>query len=323
MINGPALIGFVAVAEAGSVHAAARRLNISQAALSRRIQRLESDVGAPLFVRANRRLTLTPAGVRLLARTQVHLEGLTSALAEAKQEIRTGSPTVTFGCLPSISRLFLPKILAAFLRSHPDTRVRVFDSSANQVIGHVLDRTADFGISLLGTVPADLRQEVLGDDPLVLLVHKDHPLARKKSVTWRMLVGEPLIAGGGPSGNRSLMESVKAHIGVDLDWRHEVQHIPTAIEWTGAGIAHTITPRLTLGDDVPGHLRCVEISAPHISRRIGILWRAGEKLDPRAEALRRSIGGELRRKLTQQAKHSNRVQDSLTVSLGESSARNW
>jgi DNA-binding transcriptional LysR family regulator len=229
---------------------------------------------------------------------------------------------VTFGCLPSISRLFLPNILARFLRTHADTRIRTFDSSANQVIGHVLDRTADFGVSLLGVVPPELQQEALGDDPLVLLVHRDHPLAKKKSVSWNGLIGEPLIAGGGPSGNRALMESVRAHMGVDLDWRHEVQHIPTAIEWAGAGIALTITPRLTLGDEVPANLRCVEISSPQICRRIGILRRLGEPLSPTAEQLRRAIAGALRKKLVQERPGKSGRKPPVVVRLGNNSLFN-
>jgi len=320
MINGPALLGFVAVAETGSVHAAARRLNVSQAALSRRIQRLELDLGTPLFVRAGRRLELSAPGARLLTRAQGHLNGLAAALLDAKEEGRSGNATVTFGCLPSISRLLVPQVVARFLRLQPDTRLRIFDSSANQVISHVLDRTADFGVSLLGMVPGELSQETLGNDPLVLLVHRDHPLGARRSVSWRELVGQPLIAGGGPSGNRTLMESVKAHIDVDLDWRHEVQHIPTAIEWAGAGIAHTITPRLTLGDRLPSHLRRVEITSPRIARRIGILHRAGERLAPSAAALRREIAGVLRRKLTQSAAGRRGKDASVFVTLGQSSA---
>jgi len=320
MINGPALLGFVAVAETGSVHAAARRLNVSQAALSRRIQRLELDLGTPLFVRAGRRLELSAPGARLLARAQGHLNGLAAALLDAKEEGRSGNATVTFGCLPSISRLLVPQVVAKFLRGQPDTRLRIFDSSANQVISHVLDRTADFGVSLLGMVPGELSQETLGNDPLVLLVHRDHPLGARRSVSWRELVGQPLIAGGGPSGNRTLMESVKAHIDVDLDWRHEVQHIPTAIEWAGAGIANTITPRLTLGDRLPSHLRRVEITSPRIARRIGILHRAGERLTPSAAALRREIAGVLRRKLTQSAAGRRGKDASVFVTLGQSSA---
>jgi DNA-binding transcriptional LysR family regulator len=300
-INGPALAGFVAVAETGSVHAAARRLNMSQAALSRRLQRLEAEVGIPLFVRTGRRLNLSDAGASLLARTRPHLEGLTAALKEAKGRGKSARSSVTFGCLPSVSRVFLPDVVAAFLRERPDTRIRVFDSSANEIIDHVRARTADFGVSLLGMVPPELQQQFLAEDPFILLVHCEHRLAKRKSVTWRELVGEPLIAGGGPSGNRSLMESVRAHIGVDLNWRHEVQHIPTAVEWTSAGVAPTIAPRLMLDDGIPENLRGIEITSPLISRRIGILHRAGERLMPAAEALRRAVAASLRAKLVRKA----------------------
>jgi DNA-binding transcriptional LysR family regulator len=322
LINGPALLGFITVTEMGSVHGAARRLNISQTALTRRLQRLEAELGAPLFVRTGRRLTLSATGANLFARTRPHLDGLVAALQETKEEALSGKASVSFGCLPSVSRILLPEVVAGFLRKRPETRLKVYDSSANQVIGHVLDRTADFGVSLLGMAPPELSQEYLGEDPLVLFVHCDHPFAKAKSVTWSDLVGERLIAGGGPSGNRSLVESVRAHIGIDLTWRHEVQHIPTAIEWTGAGVGHTIAPGLIVGDRIPDNVRSVEIHAPQISRAIGILCRAGEKLSPDADMLRRSIAAMLRRKLAPSAGAAKpEPSRSILVRLGESSLR--
>jgi len=133
-------------------------------------------------------------------------------------------------------------------------------------------------------------------------------------------VGEPLIAGGGPSGNRSLMESVNAHIDIDLDWRHEVQHIPTAIEWTAAGIAHTIAPRLAVGDTPAQTLKCLEITSPPISRRIGILQRTGERMAPAAESLRRSIAAALRRKLAPERPPDRRQGGPIFVRLGQESS---
>lgn len=321
MINGPALLGFVTVAEVGSVHGAARRLNISQTALTRRLQQLEASLGTELFVRAGRRLSLSAHGMRLLAQTQPHIEGLLAALQEMKEEAKSGKASVNFGCLPSVSRILLPEVVASFLRKRPQTRLRVYDSSATQVIGRVIDRTADFGVSLLGMVPSELSQEYIGDDPLVLFVHRDHPFAKEKSLTWRDLIGERLIAGGGPSGNRSLMESVRASIGIDLDWSHEVQHIPTAIEWTGARIAHTIAPRLMVGDRLPEHVCSVEVNSPPISRSIGILHRAGEKLSEDADMLRRGIASTLRRKLAQGTGSKSEQSEPVRVRLGENAIR--
>lgn len=322
MINGPALLGFMTVAEVGSVHGAARRLNISQTALTRRLQRLEDEMGTPLFVRTGRRLSLSAHGTRLFVRTRPHLEALLAALHEMKEEAQSGNASVSFGCLPSVSRILLPEVVATFLRKRPDTRLKVYDSAATQVIGRVIERTADFGVSLLGMVPSELSQEYLGEDPLVLFVHADHPFAKLGSVTWRDLIGERLIAGGGPSGNRSLMESVRAHIGIDLDWAHEVQHIPTAIEWTGAGIALTIAPRLMVGDRLPANVRSVEIVSPQISRTIGILCRAGERLSPDADMLRRAIAAMLRKKLApSDGPAKSKPSQSIHVRLGENSLR--
>lgn len=317
MINGPALLGFITVTEVGSVHRAARRLNISQTALTRRLQRLEAELGAPLFVRNGRRLTLSPAGARLFARTRPHVESLVSALEETKKEAQSGQISVSFGCLPSVSRILLPELVAAFTRKRPETRLRVFDASANEVIGRVSERTADFGVSLLGMAPDDLSQDHVGDDPLMLFVHHEHRLARAGTVSWRDLVNERLIAGGGPSGNRSLVESVRAQIGIELDWRHEVQHIPTAIEWTGAGIALTIAPRLMMQDRVPENVRGVEIGSPPISRAIGVLCRRGEKLSPDADLLRREIAAMLRRKLAPPQDQAEPGQPPIRVRLGE------
>jgi DNA-binding transcriptional LysR family regulator len=320
MIDGPALISFITVAEVGSVHGAARRLNISQTALTRRLQRLEVEIGTPLFMRSGRRLALSTEGTQLFARAQPHVEALLAALQGVKEGVHSARSSVSFGCLPSVSRILVPNVVAGFLRERPDTRLKVYDSSANQVIGRVLDRTADFGVSLLGMVPAELSQEFLGEDPMVLFVHQDHPFAKANSVTWRNLIGERLIAGGGPSGNRSLIESVRAHIGFDLDWHHEVQHIPTAIEWTGAGIAHTIAPRLMVGDRIPDHVRSVEIGSPRICRTIGILRRAGHRLSPDADALRRAIAASLRRKLAHgESNKEPHSPESIHVRLGENS----
>ena len=317
MIDGPALLAFITVTEAGSVHQAARRLNLSQTALSRRLQRLEADLGMPLFVRTGRRLMLSPQGTQLLSRTRPHFEALAGALDEAKKQARSSNTTISFGCLPSVSRILLPDLVAAFTRKRPDMRLRVFDASANEIIGRVAGRTADFGVSLLGMVPDDLSQEFVGEDPLALFVHRSHPFAAAASVAWSQLPGERLIAGGGPSGNRSLIDSVRAQIGIELEWRHEVQHIPTAIEWTGAGVAHTIAPRLMMQDRLPPEVCCVDLVAPRITRAIGIVCRRGEKLSQEADILRRSIAAMLRKHLAPPAVADGGERQTVRVRLAE------
>src|SRR4051794_34798259 len=107
MIDAPALVGFVAIAETGSVHSAAKRLNVSQAALSRRVQRLEKALRVPLFLRQGRRVVLSDAGTRLLPDARAHLDGLMTALSAVSDDAQYGPRRVTFGCVPTVSRIIL------------------------------------------------------------------------------------------------------------------------------------------------------------------------------------------------------------------------
>lgn len=299
MIDAPALVGFVTIAETGSVHSAARRLNVSQAALSRRLQRLERALNARLFIRQGRRVILSDAGARLLPDARAHLDGLMTALSSISDDAQYGRPSVTFGCVPTVSRIVLSEVVSDFLRRRPQARIKTFDLSAVEVPKLVAAGKADFGIGMLGINSAGLNEQLIGEDPMILVVGRRHPLAHHRTVTWKMLSGQPLVASGSGSGIRSLLENVRNTLGIELNWQHEVQHLQTAIDWAAAGIALAILPRLALVDRPGNDLRIIRLADPPISRRIGVLTRPSEPLSAEADTLRRSIIGKLSEKLGQ------------------------
>lgn len=296
MIDAPALMGFVAIAETGGVHAAARRLNISQAALSRRLQRFEKALGVDLFLRQGRRVVLSEAGARLLPEARAHLDGLMTALSAISDDAQYGSPRVTVGCVPTVSRAVLTQVIASFVSRRRESRVKTFDLSALEVPLLVAQRRVDFGVGMLG-FNADLSEQFVGEDPMVLVVRQDHPLARQRAVPWSALAGQPLIATGAGSGVRGLLEGVRNTIGVELNWQHEVQHLQTAIDWAAAGIATAVLPRLALFNSAYDNLRVVRLTNPAISRRMGVLTRPSERLSRHADALRRSMTARLKETL--------------------------
>jgi DNA-binding transcriptional LysR family regulator len=289
MIDAPALVGFVAIAETGSVHSAAKRLNVSQAALSRRLQRLEKALRVPLFLRQGRRVVLSEAGTRLLPDARAHLDGLMTALSAVSDDAQYGPRRVTFGCVPTVSRIILTQVVAGFVGRHPDARIKAFDLSALEVPKLVAQRQADFGVGMLGINSADLNEQLIGEDPMVLVVRRDHALANQRTVPWAALAGQPLIATGSGSGVRGMLESVRNTIGVELNWQHEVQHLQTVVDWVAAGVANAVLPRLALYDCPRDNLRIIRLIDPPISRRMGVLTRPSEALSRDADALRRSI----------------------------------
>lgn len=297
MLDTPALTAFVAVVDSGSAHAAARRLGLSQAALSRRLQRLEASLGIKLFVRAGRGLALSEQGSLLLPKVRAHLEGLSGVLKSVRDTVRYGVPSVTLGCLPTLCTSVLPQALMAVNKRHPDIRLRIHDLSATEIRQNIADGSADVAITYLGIEERGFSQQAIIEEPMVLVVAKGHDLARQTHLPWRALSGLDLIGIGPQSGLRRLLEDARPIIGFDLNWRHEVQHITTALQLVASGYAVTVAPLLALQGRMGENLHPIRLGEVPLNRRLGSLWRAGERLAPEAEAVRRAIAAALRTEL--------------------------
>jgi DNA-binding transcriptional LysR family regulator len=113
---------FVAIADAGTVAVAARRLHISQPTLSRQLRDLEGDLGLPLFARVGRRLVLTAEGRELLGRSR-RLLGDADALRDRAKAMAGAAATVLRVGAPSLAQRFLPDVLRRHARRHPGVEV--------------------------------------------------------------------------------------------------------------------------------------------------------------------------------------------------------
>ncbi|MEJ1978336.1 MAG: LysR family transcriptional regulator [Acetobacteraceae bacterium] len=302
MLDVPALTAFIAIADAGTVHAAAARLGVSQPALSRRLQRLETALGVRLFARSGQRLRLSEVGAQLLPQARAHLDGLGRVLADVRDAARYGTATVTVGCLATLSVEILPGILADYARSRPQVRLRVLDLSAREIEQSVREGTADFALTMLGVPEPGLTQELLAEEPMVLLAAAGHELAARPAARWRDLAGVKLIAIGPQSANRRLLESVQASIGVELEWQHEVQRLGTAVELVAAGMGLAVLPLLAATASPRTDVRAIPLLDPPVTRRLGVIRRSGEFLSPAADALRRAFAARLRQRLPKLAR---------------------
>lgn len=135
------LLTFQAVAEAGGITAAGRRLGLDKARVSRVVAALEADLGAALFVRGARALRLTPEGERLLREVAPHLAGLTLALRGASDRAAPLTGEVAVTSTPDLARALLAPALATFRLRFPGLRVRV-------ELGHEVVDLAAAGVDL-------------------------------------------------------------------------------------------------------------------------------------------------------------------------------
>ncbi len=276
------LQGFVAVAERGSFRAAAEHINLSSPALSRRIEKLETILGARLFNRTTRDVELTPLGRVFLERARTALDDLESAMLGISDIATHRGGRVTVACVPSAALYFLPTVISSFSLRYPGIRVRVVDGSMNQVLKSVLSGESDFGIGFMSTLVPEIAFESIHNDPFVLAMLRAHPLARRKSVNWADVEKESLITVARSSGNRQLLDDALSKAGLNPNFAFEVSHIATLLGMVEAGLGLAAVPRMALSA-THATLVGLPLRKPQIVRRVGLLLRHGVSLRPAAE----------------------------------------
>ena len=275
---------FVAVADHKSFRRAGE-LSITQTALSRRLQNLESFLGVRLVERSTRSVALTPPGESFLPQARRLLTDLAAALTEIRETGKARRGDVTIACVPTIGVHYLPQILQRYSADHPQNRVKVLDHSSAAVAQAVLTREAEFGINIAESHPPSLESVPLLQDDFVLICRDDHPLAGHEALPWKALEGHRLIFPGASSNNRPLLDHALAESQLELSAFYEVQRSSTAVGLVAAGAGIAVAPRLAWqAGSYPG-LRVVTLHTPTVRRTFSLLSRKGAVLSPAAQAL--------------------------------------
>ncbi|HEY0793034.1 MAG TPA: LysR substrate-binding domain-containing protein, partial [Chthoniobacterales bacterium] len=187
---------FVAVAEELNFRRAAERLHLAQPSLGRQVRDLEEEIGARLFDRDRRRVTLTDAGRVLLAEARTLLAGADSAIRAARDAGRAQHNTLRIGHIGPLTGSFLASSLAALHDRFPRVPIDVVELSSDEQLAALLKGEIQVGFQG-GTLDlrADRRfstRRVLACNAVVV-VPGSHPLARKKTFPLRVLAGETLL----------------------------------------------------------------------------------------------------------------------------------
>lgn len=182
---------FVALARTRNFTRAAEELNLSQSALSRAIQKLEEQLGQPLFERKPREVVLTDHGELLLERSQHILKLMEDTFAELSEAGRRGR--IRLGAIPTIAPYFLPGLLSSFAKAHPEISVIVQEDTTENLIKRCSHGEIDLAILALPIIAKYLEVEPLFDEELLLVLPVGHPLAASKSVAIDALDSYPFV----------------------------------------------------------------------------------------------------------------------------------
>lgn len=188
------LRSFVVVAETLHFGRAAARLGIAQPHLSRRIRELETDLGAVLFERTQRRVALTRAGIALLPRARRLLDDLRRAGDETRAIAEGRSGRLRIGFIHSSTYGTLPELLRIFAHDHPQV---VLDLSEMTMVEQAAALTAgDIDVGILRPVAGveSIVFETIRREHFLLAVPQDLPLATREKVSLRDLATTPMIS---------------------------------------------------------------------------------------------------------------------------------
>ncbi|MFG0266540.1 MAG: LysR family transcriptional regulator [Rhodopirellula sp. JB055] len=182
---------FQSVAETKSFTEAAARMNLSQPALSRSIQRLEEEFGQPFFERKPRSVELTDAGLRFQRSATQILRIIEDTRAEITDDGETGK--LRIGAIPTIAPYFLPDLLKQFSDAFPSSQLIVHENTTNELLKGI--KQGEIDLAILAEPINEKYVEVvpLMEEELCLVLPPNHPLCEENGIRLEDVEEEPFV----------------------------------------------------------------------------------------------------------------------------------
>jgi len=263
---------FAAAAEEENFSAAARKLHLSQPAISFQIQALEQRLNVQLFQRVGRRILLTEAGHELLpmAREMIQLSSRIEESMCASQGMVKGH--VEIGCSTSPGKYILPRLIGAFRQHYPDVQFSVQVMSRNAVEEKLLTRQIHIGVLGLCSKDKELESWPLLTDELVLIVSVNHPWGTRDHVAPGELGTVDWILREGGAATRQLIIASLAEKGIAADDLRvamelgSVEAVEAAVE-AGHGVSIVSRVAVQRGLEL-GRIKMIPVQGMSIQREI-------------------------------------------------------
>lgn len=188
------LHAFIVLTQIGNITHAAEVLHTSQPNLSRQLKELETEVGAQLFVRGKRSITLTDAGIIFEQRAQAMLDYFDQTKQDLRQQSTGLAGKIRIGCVESHISAYVAQWLAAFQKKHPNSTFSIYSADGNSIRTQIDQGNLDVGFLLEPVESAKYwTQHIPVTETWGLMMVKDAKLAQKSTITGSDLVGLPLL----------------------------------------------------------------------------------------------------------------------------------
>lgn len=233
---------FCALIETGSATAAARRLGLSQPAVSQQIARLETDLRLTLFVRENGRMRPTETALTIYDEASHAFDGLSRVLDLARNNSVLDLGLLRVAAPYSLAGTYLPRTLKHLSKDHPRLRISVQLGTYERIVGLVAAREVDLGVAKAPVLSPGVESVDICSSGLVVVMPAGHSLAEKTSLGLSDLAQEPLIMIGRGRLWRDEIDLAFRSVGIAPRVLVETQSVDSACGFAAEGFGTAIAP---------------------------------------------------------------------------------
>ena len=271
---------FHEVARARSFTLAARRMHLTQSAVSMLVRQLEEAFGLRLFDRVGRRVHLTQAGQEMLPVTARILddmaqvaEGAADLRALRRGRLRLAVPQMLAGA-------WLPERLGAFRADHPEVMIDVIDTTGDRIVQAVAASEAEIGIGPRRPLPQGIAAETLWSEPIQLVVAADRA---PRPSCWEEALAEEWILYS-DDFSLHLEQTIWTPLKMRMPRMTRVRYLSTALGLIGRGLGVTAAPRYAAGFGTTFGVSFLDMTGPAVARDFMLYTREDYELSPAARA---------------------------------------
>lgn len=260
---------FRQVCRLGGVGRAAEALHVSQPSISVSLQKLEEDLGVPLFDRRQRRLRLTREGERMLEHAETILRHSANAQEEMRDYGASRKGLIRLGLTPIVGAFVFPALFAGFRARHPDLELRCLEEGSLAIRRKLAASELDLGLLIVSEAPPSLEVRPLAASAIHVCLPPHHPLAQEAQLTLPQMAAEPFLLFQEDAYMRQLILRECGRHGVTPDIRFSSRQIETILSLVEEGVGVGFLPAAIAGK----HPRVVSRPlAPALSIQAGFAW---------------------------------------------------
>jgi DNA-binding transcriptional LysR family regulator len=273
---------FQAAVKSGGFTRASEQLHLSQSTVSQHIKVLEDELGCPLFLRVGKRVMVTEAGRVLLQYAETIFRDLKNAEMAVREMNALKRGTVRLGVGPTTLTYRLPHVLGDYSRRFPDIELIVLAGTTEFLLDALRAQHLDLAVVMRTDPQPGMTVTRLGYEEMIVVVNREHPLARQKTIEPADLASLRFILYEKHTAMQNVIDRFFESLGVTPRVTMEVENNEAIKSLVRVGLGASIMPLCAVAQELPGSPLCVlRVRGKPLTRELGLV-SAGAEILPKA-----------------------------------------